>query len=78
MPSAIQAPLCRGNGLQKVDRDFAVTAEAAAVTAGGDEREGFIDVGQRVSCCHGQCAGDFLPGLIGRVDGYGRAVDFGV
>ncbi|MGO4618046.1 hypothetical protein [Nocardia sp. 2TAF39] len=59
-----------------MDRDLGVTAAAAAVTACGDERAGFIDVGQGLSRGGGQFDGDLMPGLISRVGGYGRAVDF--
>lgn len=75
--TAVQAPLCSGNGPQEVDWYFTVTAAAAAVTACGDEREGFIDVGQRLSCCRGQLDGDLMPGRISRVGGCSAAVDFG-
>ncbi|MGO4614146.1 hypothetical protein AB4305_17260 [Nocardia sp. 2YAB30] len=60
-----------------MDRDLGVTAAAAAVTACGDERAGFIDVGQGASCGRGQFDGDLMPGLTGRVGGYGCAIDFG-
>ncbi|MFE3230248.1 hypothetical protein [Nocardia sp. NPDC059228] len=54
-----------------------MTAAAAAVTACGDEREGFIDVGQRLSCCCVQLDSDLMSSRISRVGGCGGAVDFG-
>ncbi|MGY1901251.1 hypothetical protein [Nocardia gipuzkoensis] len=60
-----------------MDRDLGVTAAAAAITACDDERAGFIDVGQGSPRGGGQCDGDLMPGLISRVGGYGRTVDFG-
>ncbi len=54
-----------------------MTAAAAAITACGDEGEGFIDVGQRVSRGRSQFFGDLMPGGISRVGGLGGAIDLG-
>ncbi|WP_157101556.1 MULTISPECIES: hypothetical protein [Nocardia] len=61
-----------------MNRDFGVAAAAAPVAACGDEGEGFVDVGQCLSCGCGQFEGDFMPGQISRVGGDGCAVDFGI
>ncbi|MFF7941528.1 hypothetical protein ACFZC5_17595 [Nocardia gamkensis] len=61
-----------------MDRDLGVAAAAAAVAACGDEGEGFIDIGQSVSCGRGQFFGDLMPGYFSCVGGYGGAIDLGV
>lgn len=63
--------------MQEVDRYLGATAAAAAVTAGGDEVEGRIDVGQRVPRGRGQLFGDFVSGLRSGVGGYSGAIDLG-
>ncbi|WP_143861571.1 hypothetical protein [Nocardia amikacinitolerans] len=60
-----------------MDRYLGATAAAAAVTAGGDEVEGRIDVGQRVPRGRGQLFGDFVSGLRSGVGGYSGAIDLG-
>ncbi|MEU1998029.1 hypothetical protein ABZ511_26610 [Nocardia gamkensis] len=52
-----------------------MAAAAAAVAACGDEGEGFLDVGQRVSCGHGQFLGHLMSGRISGVGRRGGAVD---
>ncbi len=49
---------------------------ATSVTAGGDECEGFLDIGQCLPGGRGQFHGDLVPGRIGGVGGCGT-VDFG-
>jgi hypothetical protein len=60
-----------------VERDLGVTAAAAAVTTCGNERKGFVDVGERLSCCRGQFDSDLMPGLVSRVGGRGGTFDLG-
>ncbi|MEU4429571.1 hypothetical protein ACH474_18855 [Nocardia rhamnosiphila] len=59
-------------------RDLGVAAAAAPVAACGDEREGFVDIGQCLSCGRGQFEADLVPGPVSRVGGDDCAVDFGI